>query len=98
MKWLQRTSSGFDVAKSSAGVLVLQVNYYYFPFSMEFSTLCKTNVVFLQEALDCFCCCLAKPEKRLPLSEAIAAKLNIVQTTVRPQKFTPYLKSGAKYQ
>ena len=43
------------------------------------------NVVFLQEALDCFCCCLAKPEKRLPLSEAIAAKLNIVQTTVRPQ-------------
>ena len=39
------------------------------------------NMVY-QEALDCFCACLAKPDKRLPLAEAIAAKLNITKVKV----------------
>ncbi|CAH1798613.1 unnamed protein product, partial [Owenia fusiformis] len=36
------------------------------------------NLVF-QEALDCFCACLPKLEQRLPLAEAIGAKLNITK-------------------
>ncbi|KAK7492084.1 hypothetical protein BaRGS_00016748 [Batillaria attramentaria] len=32
-----------------------------------------------QAALDCFVSCLSKPSKRLPLAEAIAAKLNITK-------------------
>ena len=39
------------------------------------------NVVF-QEALDCFCACLAKPDQRLPLAEAIGAKLNVTKAKV----------------
>ena len=42
----------------------------------------STGSMVLQEALDCFCCCITKPDKRLPVSVAMAAKLNIVRTTV----------------
>ena len=40
------------------------------------------NLVF-QEALDCFVACLPRIEKRLPVAEAIGAKLNISKTKVR---------------
>ena len=39
------------------------------------------NRVF-QEALDCFAACLPRVEKRLPLAEAIGAKLNISKVKV----------------
>ncbi|XP_013402851.2 midasin-like [Lingula anatina] len=38
-----------------------------------------TANVVLQEALDCFCACLSKPDKRLPLAEAIGARLNVTK-------------------
>lgn len=38
-------------------------------------------MVFL-EALDCFVACMPKRDKRLPLAEAIAAKLNITKVKV----------------
>ena len=39
------------------------------------------NLVF-QEALDCFCACLAKVDNRMPLAEAIGAKLNVSKVKV----------------
>lgn len=35
-----------------------------------------------QEALDCFVSCLPKPSKRMPLAEAIGAKLNVSKIKV----------------
>ena len=42
----------------------------------------STGSLVLQEALDCFCFCVAKANRRLPVSVAMAAKLNFVKTTV----------------
>ena len=53
MKWCNRISTDFDVAKSAT-----------------------SNMVF-QEALDCFCACLSKPQTRVLLAIAMGAKLNI---------------------
>ena len=39
------------------------------------------NDVF-QEALDCFCACLTKSDSRIPLAEAIGAKLNVSKVKV----------------
>ncbi len=39
------------------------------------------NLVY-QEALDCFCASLAHSRYRLPLAEAIAARLNLTKATV----------------
>ena len=41
----------------------------------------SSNLVF-QEALDCFVACLSKPDKRMPLAEAIGAKLNVTKVKV----------------
>ena len=42
-----------------------------------------TAITVFQEALDCFVVCLPRVEKRLPVAEAIGAKLNINKLTVR---------------
>ncbi len=42
-----------------------------------------TGSMVFQEALDCFAACLSRMEKRLPLAEAIGAKLNITKVKVR---------------
>ena len=47
----------------------------------------STSSVVFQEALDCFCACLSKPDKRLPLAEAMGAKLNITKVKVSLTKF-----------
>ena len=41
-----------------------------------------TGSMVFQEALDCFAACLSRMEKRLPLAEAIGAKLNITKVKV----------------
>ena len=43
----------------------------------------STSSLVFMEALDCFCACLAKPSQRLPLAEAIAARLNISKAKVQ---------------
>ncbi|XP_052242535.1 midasin-like [Dreissena polymorpha] len=42
-----------------------------------------TGNLVLQEAMDCFVACLSKPSKRLPLAEAIGAKLNVPSVKVQ---------------
>lgn len=41
-----------------------------------------SSMLVLQEALDCFVACLSKSDKRLPLAEAIGAKLNVTKVKV----------------
>ena len=47
----------------------------------DVSSSASSNLVF-QEALDCFVACLSKPDKRMPLAEAIGAKLNVTKVKV----------------
>lgn len=41
-----------------------------------------TSAMVFQEALDCFCACLSKPQTRLLLGSAMGAKLNISKEQV----------------
>ena len=47
----------------------------------DISSTATANIV-LQEALDCFTSCLSSPQKRLPVAEAIGAKLNVTKVKV----------------
>ena len=47
----------------------------------DFTSSSSSHLVF-QEALDCFVACLSKPDKRMPLAEAIGAKLNVTKVKV----------------
>ncbi|XP_053396218.1 midasin-like isoform X2 [Mercenaria mercenaria] len=55
------------------------------------------NFVFL-EALDCFVACLSKRDRRIPLAEAIGAKLNITKVKVEyfNDKYKPDVTSTSK--
>ena len=47
----------------------------------DVSSSASSNLVF-QEAVDCFVACLSHPDKRMPLAEAIGAKLNVTKVKV----------------
>ena len=47
----------------------------------DISQISTANAVH-QEAIDCFCACIAKTDKLFPLVEAIGAKLNITKAKV----------------